>query len=131
MKAKRFEELPGVVRFAPYKRYRPEWSKPFNAGLHNRLSGLILSRVKVMKRTREEVASTIDGFINDTGRQWDWDGFTSIRIDDPELESIRKRCVALPVEFPPSTTKEYCSEAGMRVMRELVQGLRSQLVGRS
>jgi hypothetical protein len=84
-----------------------------------------------MKRTREEVASTIDGFINGTGRQWDWDGFTSIRIDDPELEEIRKRCVALPVEFPPSTTKEYCNEAGMQVMRELAQGLRSQPAGRS
>jgi hypothetical protein len=84
-----------------------------------------------MKRTREEVANTINGFINGTGRQWDWDGFTSIRIDDPELEAIRKRCVALPVEYPPSTTKDYCSEAGIQVMRDLVQELRSQPVGRS
>ena len=84
-----------------------------------------------MKRTREEVGNTIDGFINGTGRQWDWDGFTSIRIDDPELEEIRKRCVSLPVEYPPSTTKDYCNEAGIKVMRDLVQGLRSQPVGRS
>ena len=84
-----------------------------------------------MKRTREEVANTIDGFINDTGRQWDWDGFISIRIDNPELEAIRKRCVALPMEYPASTAKEYCSEAGMQVMRDLVQGLRSQPVGHS
>lgn len=84
-----------------------------------------------MKRTREEVASTIDGFINGTGRQWDWDGFTSIRIDEPELEEIRKRCVALPVEFPPLTTKEYCGEAGIQVMRDLLQGLRAQPAGRS
>jgi hypothetical protein len=78
-----------------------------------------------MKRTREEVANTIDGFINGTGRQWDWDGFASIRIDDPDLESIRQKCVAIPAEFPPSTTKDYCSEAGLQVMRDLVQGLRS------
>jgi hypothetical protein len=84
-----------------------------------------------MKRTREEVADTIDGFINGTGRQWDWDGFTSIRIDDPELEEIRKRCVALPDEFPPTTTKDYCGAAGIQVMRDLLQGLRAQPAGRT
>ena len=84
-----------------------------------------------MKRTREEVAETIEAFVNGTGRQWDWDGFTSIRIDDPELEAIRKKCVVMPVEFPPSNPKEYCSEAGMQVMRELAQGLRAQPAGRS
>jgi hypothetical protein len=83
---------------------------------------------KLMKRTREEVANTIDGFINGTGRQWDWDGFTSIRIDDPELEEIRKKCVALPNEFPPSAAKEYCSPAGMQVMRDLLQGLHAKSV---
>ncbi|PYJ08387.1 MAG: hypothetical protein DMF06_12880 [Verrucomicrobia bacterium] len=84
-----------------------------------------------MKRTREQVAETIEAFVNGTGRQWDWDGFTSIRIDDPELEAVRKKCVAMPDEFPPSTTKEYCGEAGMQVMRELAQGLRTQPAGRS
>ena len=38
-----------------------------------------------MKRTPEQVANAIEGFVNGTGNQWDWDGFTSIRIDDPEL----------------------------------------------
>jgi hypothetical protein len=78
-----------------------------------------------MKRTSEEVANTIDGFINGTGRQWDWDGFTSIRIDDPELEEIRKKCVAIPAEFPPTTKTAYCSDGGLQVMRDLVKGLRS------
>ena len=81
-----------------------------------------------MKRTREEVADTIDGFINGSGRQWDWDGFTSIRIDNPELEAIRKKVVALPVEYPASTVKDYCSEAGIQVMRNMLQELRSQPV---
>jgi hypothetical protein len=83
-----------------------------------------------MKRTREEVANAIDGFINGSGRQWDWDGFTSIRIDNPELEAIRKKVVALPVEYPASTVKDYCSEAGIQVMRNMLQELRSQPVGK-
>jgi len=84
-----------------------------------------------MKRTREEVAKTLEELINGTGRQWDWDGFTSIRLDDPELEAIRQRCVTIPVEFPPTTRTAYCSEAGLQVMRGLAQGLRSQSAARS
>ena len=78
-----------------------------------------------MKRTAEEVANTIEGFVNGTGKQWDWDGFTSIRLDDPELESIRKQIVALPVEFPPANPRDYCSEAGLQKMREMLRGLRA------
>ncbi|HMJ04767.1 MAG TPA: hypothetical protein VK474_00795 [Chthoniobacterales bacterium] len=79
-----------------------------------------------MKRTSEEVATTIEGFVNGSGRQWDWDGFTSIRIDDPELEKIRQRCIALRDEFPPENPTEYCSPAGMEAMRKLVEGLQAR-----
>jgi len=79
-----------------------------------------------MKRTSEEVATTIEGFVNGNGRQWDWDGFTSIRIDDPELEKIRQRCIALRDEFPPENPTEYCSPAGMEAMRKLVEGLQAR-----
>ena len=79
-----------------------------------------------MKRTPEEVANTIEGFVNGADNQWAWDGFTSIRIDDPELEAIRQKIVALPVEFPPANPRDYCSEAGKERMRQMVQELRSR-----
>jgi len=78
-----------------------------------------------MKRTPEEVAATIEGFVNGTGKQWDWDGFTSIRLDDPELEAIRKQIVAFPIEFPASNPREYCSEAGKDKMRQIARDLRA------
>ncbi len=78
-----------------------------------------------MKRTAEEVAHTIDGFVNGTGNQWAWDGFTSIRLDDPDLDEIRKKVVALPSEFPPSNPRDYCSEAGKEKLRRFVQDLRA------
>jgi hypothetical protein len=78
-----------------------------------------------MKRTREEVANTIDGFANGTGRQWDWDGFTSIRIDDPDLEAVRQKCLSVRDEYPPAKPADYCSEAGMEVMRKLATELRA------
>ena len=80
----------------------------------------------VMKRTTEEVANVIEGFVNGTGNQWAWDGFTSIRLDDSELEAIRQKIVSLPVEFPPSNPEDYCSDAGMEKMRQIVQDLRAR-----
>lgn len=80
-----------------------------------------------MKRTTEEVANTIEGFANGTGKQWDWDGFISIRLDDPDLEAIRQRCVSIRDEFPPSDPKAYCSEAGLKVMQQIVQDLRARV----
>ena len=77
-----------------------------------------------MKRTREQVANTVEGFVNGTGNQWDWDGFTSIRIDDPELEKVRQRIIAVRDEFPPDKPADYCSPAGMEAMRKIVDELR-------
>jgi len=79
-----------------------------------------------MKRTPEEVANTIEGFVNGAGNQWAWDGFISIRLDDADLEAIRQKIVALPVEFPPSNPREYCSEAGLEIMRQIAQDLRAR-----
>ena len=59
-----------------------------------------------------------------TGNQWDWDGFTSIRIDDPELEKFRQRVIAVRDEFPPDKPGDYCSPAGMDAMRKMVDELR-------
>lgn len=78
-----------------------------------------------MKRTPEEVAKTIEGFVSGAGDQWDWDGFISIRVDDPELEAIRQKCVAIRDEFPPSDPRAYCSDAGLAAMRQIVNDLRA------
>ncbi|MEY2501790.1 MAG: hypothetical protein QOG12_1045 [Verrucomicrobiota bacterium] len=74
------------------------------------------------------MASTIDGFASGAANQWDWDGFISIRIDDPELEKIRQRCIAIRDEFPPEKVTDYCSPAGMEEMRKLAESLRARAV---
>ena len=79
-----------------------------------------------MKRTPEQVATTIEGFVNGTGNQWDWDGFTSIRIDDSELEAIRQKCIKIRDEYPPEKVSDYCSPAGMEEMRKLAEGLKAR-----
>lgn len=81
-----------------------------------------------MKRTPEEVANIIDGFVSGTAKQWDWDGFISIRLDDSRLEAIRKRCVSIRDEFPPENPRDYCSKAGLEIMKQIVQDLRAHAV---
>ena len=73
----------------------------------------------------------IEGFVNGTGDQWAWDEFISLRLSDPELEAVRQKCVAIRDQFPPTDPKAYCSEAGLAAMRQIVQDLRGQAVGRS
>ena len=82
-----------------------------------------------MNRNPEEVANTIEGFVNNTGDQWAWDGFISLRLNDPELEAIRQKCVSIRDEFPPSDPRAYCSEAGLEKMRQIVQDLRARSAG--
>jgi hypothetical protein len=79
-----------------------------------------------MKRTPEQVAKAIDDFVSGGQNQWEWDGFISIRIDDPELERIRQRCIAIRNEFPPQKGTDYCSPAGMEEMRKLTESLRAR-----
>jgi hypothetical protein len=78
-----------------------------------------------MKRAPKEIADTIEGFVNGTGDQWAWDDFISLRLDNPELEAIRQKCVAIRDEFPPSNPRAYCNEAGLAAMRQIVQDLRA------
>ena len=79
-----------------------------------------------MKRTPEQVAKAIDDFVGGDRNQWEWDGFISIRIDDPELEKIRQRCITIRDEFPPEKASDYCSAAGLEEMRKLAEGLRAR-----
>jgi hypothetical protein len=41
------------------------------------------------ERSAEEVAGYIRDFLNGSGRDWDWDDFTSVTIESPSLDSIR------------------------------------------
>jgi len=78
-----------------------------------------------MQLSREDVADTIEAFVNDTSGEWDWDDFISIPLKDPELEAIRKRCGMMRDEFPPTEPRQYCNKAGFEAMRRIVAELRT------
>ena len=62
--------------------------------------------------TARDVSSYLDDFINARSGDWDWDDFTSIRIADPNLESIRVE--AASIELP-------LDESGELKLRQLLE----------
>ena len=87
---------------------------------------LILSYIgkKRFSRTKEEVASTIENFINGTSGPYDWDDFVSIPIKDAELNKIRLHCANLYKEYPPQKDGHFCSEEGVKVLSNYIKKLR-------
>jgi hypothetical protein len=80
--------------------------------------------MKSIGRSRAEIADTIERFVDGICRQWEWDDFCSFPIVDPQLDSIRARCVRLPQEYPPTEKGHYCSEAGIQILRQIIFELR-------
>jgi hypothetical protein len=73
------------------------------------------------------VISIIQCFLDGTAGKWDWDDFISVPIkDDPFLEEIRKRCAALPEEFPPDKSGQYCNEEGVKILKEYTRILQEK-----
>jgi hypothetical protein len=71
------------------------------------------------------VARHIKNFLDETGGNWDWDDFTTIRItNDPQLEKIRLRCAGLRKEYPPKNPHEYCGPEGEKYLRGILLELR-------
>ena len=74
-----------------------------------------------MKLSAAEVRRYITDFLDGRGGPWDWDDFTSIPIDDPQLDSIRGLCGDIRDRFPPKEQGHYCSAAGFDELRRLVK----------
>jgi hypothetical protein len=86
---------------------------------------LIAPFERPVARTSAEVAGWIEEFLAYSGPGDSWDSFISVPIADPELERVRVRCLHIEEEFPPANPDQYCSEAGMAVLRQLVSSLQA------
>ena len=81
----------------------------------------INSRSKI---TKEEVAKTIENFVNGDGGPWDWDDFISVQIANEELEAIRIACLRTESEHP-GGPNQWCNKKGLEVLRNLAKQIRS------
>lgn len=74
--------------------------------------------------TRSEAAALIEGFIEGTGGEWDWDDFTSVRHRDAMVEAARQDCLAVADDFPAHVPTEWCGPGGTAVLRAIAARLR-------
>lgn len=60
---------------------------------------LILQRLSILKSTTDltasEVIAYLQGHLDGTEGEWDWDDFTSVPITDPFLDGIREDASSL------------------------------------
>lgn len=77
------------------------------------------------KLNTEDVIQEITKFLNETGGAYDWDDFTSIRIQDPTLNAIRIECAELPDKYPPGP-RQYCGDGGLKRLEEILDQLRTR-----
>jgi hypothetical protein len=79
---------------------------------------------RMVRRTNLEVANIIEAFVEGTGRDWDWDDFCSLKIENSELDAIRLKCINLSFTLSPPQGYGYCNEQGIRLLRGVVKDLR-------
>jgi hypothetical protein len=73
------------------------------------------------------VEKYIRDFLEETGRDYDWDDFISIRCTDPELEEIRRFCASTDCLFPPTEKGHWCNEDGINAMRAIQLRLKDEI----
>ena len=78
--------------------------------------------VGTLQRTPGEVADIIEQFLDGTGAASTFEDFCSVRISDPELEAIRRRCSQLHTEN--CLPGQYSRPANQDMMRTFVKALR-------
>jgi hypothetical protein len=81
-----------------------------------------MSRKLTHAEAREYAITSIRGFLEGTGAEWDWDDFISIPTGFPDLESVQNFCAFLSITHPPRSGG-YCSEEGFYLMRQKLEEL--------
>jgi len=80
----------------------------------------LAERLFGLKTSADRTASDVEGYLRDsledTGRNWDWDDFTSIKITDPALDAIREE--AAWVDLP-------LTDGGRATLNELLKQVRA------
>ena len=76
----------------------------------------------------KDVINIIQSFLDGTAKEWDWDDFISIPIKgDPFLEEIRKKCAALPEEFPSGKNNQYCNDEGVKILEGYIRTIEQKM----
>ena len=70
------------------------------------------------------IADLIDRFVNGDVGPYEWDDFCSYRGLTPAMEALRVEIATVEGEYPPTHSREWCSEAGIQRLREIAERIR-------
>jgi len=79
-----------------------------------------------MIRTKTEVVQILEDFLSGRDDEWDWDDFTSIPIEDVDLDGVRWLCASIRSQYPPAREGQYCSDEGRAEMQRILEVLREE-----
>jgi len=78
-------------------------------------------------QTLDDIAATIDRFVDGKCEEYEWDDLMSHPLVDPELEAVRRECADIEVAHPPRHEKEWCNDEGGRALRRIAKRIRAKL----
>ena len=78
-----------------------------------------------VQRSPDEVADLIEGFLDGTGDDRDWDDLTSVPIVDARLNRLRSDLLRIENRYP-GTGDGHISAEGVAELRTIVRLLRGQ-----
>ena len=79
-----------------------------------------------VNRTRTDIASLIERYLDGKTRKMEWDDFLTIRITSPDLDKLRIVCGRLPLRFPDKRGSAYANAEGLQFLRILAFRLRNE-----
>jgi antitoxin component HigA of HigAB toxin-antitoxin module len=84
---------------------------------------------KFLKATssRKEVVTSLQAIVD--GEDYVWSDFTDIPIEDPRLDQIRLRVLALESSHPPVDANSYLSPEGIEIVQSIIQDILSEQDG--
>lgn len=81
--------------------------------------------------SKADVAKYLEDFVNNQGGERDWDDFTSIPIEDPELDKVRQFCEEARLRWPAPDGRGWCSDEGLDQIRQQAARLRAEIEAES
>jgi hypothetical protein len=75
-------------------------------------------------RTPREIAETIEGFLDGSIGDREWNNFACHPIADRSLDEVRRQCAAVPLRQEPDSHSRPCDEDGRAVLQRLALKMR-------
>ncbi len=79
-----------------------------------------------MTVTKQHALIEMEKLLAGEGGAYDWDDFTTLSIDDLQLDALRIVCAELPRLYPPSAG-QYCNDEGLARLRQIACELRQEV----